>query len=384
MGTAAGVDGCHPLGIFPVENFRDGVLEGVEALMSDKIEGIFVKDAPCYRCHIQCGRIVQVKDGPYAGGQVKGPEYEAMFAFGGSCRITNVEMVITANALCDEFGVDSISAGASIAFAMELYERGILTRDDLYGLDLTWGNHRAAFLLLKKILNRDEGIGDILAEGTRVAAKKIGKGAEEYAMQVKGLEIAGYEPRSLKASGLNLATTALGANHTTGQSPQEFALQGTPGAVDRFSSAGKGKICKFNQEGIAIVETGISCIFPKAIGLVSILVYGEMLVAATGIEDFGREEKLYEVADRIINLERVFNVREGFGRKDDFLPRRIIDESPRRGPVSEQKYEMEPMLDDYYEAQGWEKLTGYPTRRKLESLGLHGVADELDKMDKLG
>ncbi|MCP4199821.1 MAG: aldehyde ferredoxin oxidoreductase family protein [Proteobacteria bacterium] len=381
MGTAAGVDGCHPLGILPVKNFRDGVLENVEELMSDKVEKIFVKDALCYRCHIQCGRILKVESGPYAG-EVKGPEYESMFSLGASLCVTNLEMVVAANGLCDEYGVDAISAGATIAFAMECYEKGILTKEDLGGLDLTWGNHEAVFELLKMTLNR-EGIGDILAEGSRVAAEKIGKGSKQYAMEVKGLELAGYEPRSLKASGLNLSTIALGANHTTGQSPQEFAPPGTPGAVDRFSKEGKGPLCKGNQESIAIVETGISCIFPKAIGLIDIPTFSKMLYAATGIEEFKSEAYLSEVAERTITLERAFNVRDGFSRKDDYLPDRLINETPTRGPVNGQKYEMDYMLDDYYKAQDWDPETGYPKAEKLEKVGLASVAEELKQMGKI-
>jgi len=382
MGTSNGIDGCHPLGILPIKNFQDGVLEGVESLMSDKMEKLIVRDSLCHRCHIQCGRILAVNHGPYAVGEVRGPEYEALFSFGGILGNTNLEMVIAANALCDEHGVDSISAGATIAFAMELYEKGIMSRKDLDGIDLTWGNHEAIYKLLKKILDR-EGAGDLLAEGSAAAAKKIGRGSERFAMHVKGLELAGYEPRAIKASGLNLATISLGANHTTGQSPEEFAPPGTPGAVDRFSKEGKGPICKRNQEDRTIVETGISCIFPRAMNILTLPVYGEMLAAATGIGMFSDTTYLSMVADRILNLERAFNVRAVFGRKNDYLPARFLEESPARGLASGQVYEMDHMLDDYYNAQGWDRATGYPTKHGMEHLGLDEAAKELDAMGRL-
>ncbi len=382
LGTAAGVGGCHPLGILPVENFRDSVLEGVENLTADKVDEIFVKDALCHRCNIQCGRVLKIKDGPYAGEEVKGPEYEAMFSFGGAINNSDMGMIVAANNLCDEYGVDAITAGVTIAFAMECYENGILTKDDLDGLDLTWGNHEAAFALLKMMLER-EGIGDLLAEGSKAAAEKIGKGSEKFAMQVKGLELAGYDPRSLKGSGVNLSTIALGANHTTGQCPQEMAPPGTPGAMDRFSPKEKGSLCKMNQEKITLVETGIMCIFPKSIGLVDESSFGKMLTAATGIEEFSDEDYFYTVAKRILTLERAFNVREGFGRKDDYLPSRLINDTPKRGPIHGQTFEADEMLDNYYEAWGWDKSTGQPTRSALESLNLKSVADDLEKLGKL-
>ncbi len=222
LGTASAVGFCHALGIYPVRNFQEGVLENVEgSLTGEKVEEIFVKDDRCQLCHIRCGTVLQVKEGPYAGEPVEGPEYETLYSFGGEIGNTDLGMIIEANRICDDYGVDTMSAGCTIGFAMELYEKKILTRQELDGLDLTWGNHEAAIELLKKIVTR-EGIGDLLAEGTRKAAQKIGKGSEQYAIQVKGLELPGYEPRGLKGSGLNLATAPLGASHCIGQCPQEI------------------------------------------------------------------------------------------------------------------------------------------------------------------
>ncbi len=382
MGTATGVAVCHSLGIYPVNNFQDGVLEETEnRLTVDETEKIFVKDYPCHHCYINCGRTLKVTQGPYAGQAVKGPEYEALFSFGGNLGNTDLAMIIEANRICDEYGLDAISAGGTISFAMELYEKGILTREELDGLDLTWGNHEAIMALLLKIVKR-EGIGDVLAEGSKGAAQKIGRGSDRYALHVKGLELPGYEPRALKASGLNLATTPLGASHVLGQSPQEMMPKGTPGAVDRFSAEGKGQIVKDNQDMIAVFETAISCIFPKALGLVTLGTLGQMLFAATGVEEFSKEGYLLEVGERIWNLERAFNAREGFTRKDDYLPERFIHESPKRGPAQGQVHEIDQMLDDYYEARAWDKKTAFPTPSKLKSLGLKAVAGELDERAK--
>ncbi len=382
MGTATGVAPCHGLGIYPVKNFQEGILGGVENLFVDKVEEYFVKDARCHRCHIRCGRILKVAKGPYAGKEVKGPEYEAMYSFGGMVGCDSLEMIVEVNRICDEYCVDTISVGSTIAFAMELFERGILTKEDVDGMDLTWGNQEAVIELVKKIVKR-EGFGDILADGTKKAAERIGKGSEKYAIHVKGLELPGYDPRALKAAGLNLATSPFGATHVTGQAPQEMMPKGTPGAIDRFSAEGKGPICMFNQDTIAIYETGIYCIFPKSIGLVDVKAFGQMFLAATGIEEFADEEYLYKVGERLWNLERAFNTREGFSRRDDYLPERFIKESVKNGPIKGQIYEMDQMLDDYYEARGWDKDTGVATRKKLESLDLKFVADDLEKMGKL-
>lgn len=156
-----------------------------------------------------------------------------------------------------------------------------------------------------------------------------------------------------------------------------------PKAVDRFSPEGKGKLCKFNQDKVAVYETGIVCLFPMALGLVDLPTLGEMLRAATGIEDFQNEDYLFTVGARILNIERAFNVREGFGRKDDSLPPRFLTEPLKSGAAQGHTFELDEMLDQYYEARGWDKSTGYPTRSALERLDLKSVADELATMGKL-
>jgi len=380
LGTATAVGYCHELGVYPEKNFQDGVLEGVNGkLTGEKVEEMFVKDSYCHRCHIHCGSILKIDNGPYAGAEVEAPEYETLYSFGGELGNTNLEMILEANRICDEYGVDTITAGCTIGFAMELYEKGILSSEELDGLDLTWGNHEAIISLLYKIVKR-EGIGDILAEGSKIAAEKIGKGSGKYSIQVKGLELPGYEPRGLKASGLNLSTAALGASHCVGQSPQE--IMGT-GSANRFEYKGKGPMCKGNQDNVAVFETIILCIFPMAFGLVTLPILKEMLYAATGIDDFNDEDKLLTIGERIWNVEHAFNVRDGFSRKDDYLPERFMKESMENGPAKGQIVEMDHLLDEYYDARGWDRETGCPQKDKLESLGLMDIADELEKMGKL-
>jgi aldehyde:ferredoxin oxidoreductase len=199
-------------------------------------------------------------------------------------------------------------------------------------------------------------------------------------MQVKGLELAGYDPRGLKGLGLNYATAALGASHCVGQCPQE--LMGT-GPNDRFAFAGKGAMCMMNQDKVASFETGIVCIFPMQFKLIDLPGLAAMLQAATGIEQFGDENYLKLVGERIWNMERAFNCREGFTRADDRLPERFLRESHGEGPLAGKTVELEAMLDEYYDVRGWDRKTGCPTRAKLESLGLSAVAAELERHNRL-
>jgi aldehyde:ferredoxin oxidoreductase len=381
LGTAAAVGFCHELGIYPVRNFQRGVMPEVNGnLTAAKFDELFQSDAYCKSCPIHCGSIYKVPPGPFSGKPCEGPEYETLYSFGGEIGNSDPALVLEANRLCDDYGVDTMTAGATIGFAMECYEKGILTKNDLDGIELTWGNQAAVMALLKKMVLR-EGAGDLLAEGSRMAAGKIGKGSEAYAMQVKGLELAGYDPRGLKGLGLNYATAPLGASHCVGQCPQE--LMGT-GPNDRFAFTGKGAMAAMNQDNVATFETGIVCIFPMQFKLIDLTGLAAMLQAATGIAEFGDEAYLKLVGERIWNMERAFNCREGFTRADDRLPERFLSEMHPEGPLAGQVSELEAMLDEYYEVRGWDKATGRPTRATLERLGLAAAADELARWGRLG
>ncbi|MBN2108278.1 MAG: hypothetical protein JW832_12710, partial [Deltaproteobacteria bacterium] len=381
LGTAAAVGFCHQMGIYPVRNFQAGIMAGVDGnLTAAKFDELYQSDAYCKSCPIHCGSIYKVPPGRFSGEPCEGPEYETLYSFGGEIGNSDPSLVIEANRLCDDYGVDTMTAGATIGFAMECYEKGLLDKNDLDGSELAWGNQEAIMALLKKMVLR-EGAGDLFADGSRMAAQKIGKGAEKYAIQVKGLELAGYDPRGLKGLGLNYATAPLGASHCVGQCPQE--LMGT-GPNDRFASAGKGSMCMMNQDKVAAFETGIVCIFPMQFHLIDFAGLAAMLQAATGIEQFGDENYVKLVGERIWNLERACNVREGFTRADDRLPARFLEETHPEGPLAGSTVELEAMLDEYYSVRGWDKKTGFPTRAKLEQLGLKDSADELARSGRLG
>ncbi|MEE8380975.1 MAG: aldehyde ferredoxin oxidoreductase family protein [Thermodesulfobacteriota bacterium] len=380
LGTSGMTALMHEMGMHPVKNFQKGLMPDFSGLEPDKLEEIFQKNEGCFGCFIKCGCVYQVKEGRYKGGSVVGPEYETMWSFGANLYNTDLGFVMAANKLCDDYGLDTISAGSSIGFAMELFEKGILSASDLDGLDLSWGNHQAAYKLLKKIVKR-EGIGDILALGTRKAAHKIGKNAEKYAMHVKGLEIPAYEPRSAKGHGLNLATSNIGASHMTGYCGQE--LFGIPERIDRFTTEGKGALTKFNQDNAAAYDSLLICGFPASFQWMGPEHYAKFLFAATGIEEFADKDYILRCGERIYTIERAFNARDGFARKDDRLPERFIKEPIPDGPCKGQIFEMDMLLDDYYKARGWDIETGFLEEKNMLDLGLKSEAAELKKAGRL-
>ncbi len=376
VGTTNTSDITNPLGIFPVRNFRYGQQQGYQRLSAEEYRKFRIGDFGCYSCSSRCGKIHKVTTGPYAGVWSHGPEYESNWAFRGSVDNTSIEATIAADQICDDYGLDTISTGSTIGFAYELYEKGILTKNDTDGLELTYGNHAAMIALINKIAKR-EGIGNVLAEGTKRAADIIGKGAEDYAMQSKGLEFPAYEPRGAKCLGLNYATSNIGGSHGYGYAPQEVFGNPFPRPVDRFAEEENADIVVFNQHSGAMQELGILCVFCTMFGWIPQL-YGKMLVAATGFEKIAEPNYLQRVAERVINMERSFNVREGFSREHDTLPKRMLTEplhtngAPGEGQMVRN---LDKFLDKYYQIRGWTP-DGKPTPEKLNALGLGFVLKE--------
>ncbi len=377
MGTTNTQDVANRLGIYPVRNFRYGQQPDHDKLTGQKYRKFRTGDFGCYSCSVRCGKRHFVPDGPYAGVRSEGPEYETIWAFTGPIDSTNIEATIAADRLCDDLGLDTISTGNCIGFAYELYEKGILTKKDTEGLELTYGNHATMIALIKKIALR-QGLGDILAEGSRQAAVTIGGGAEACAMQVKGLELPGYEPRGTKSMGFNYATSNIGASHCYGYARQEVFGATVPRMVDRFSEAENADIVVYNQDSTAMSEVGIVCAFTRNWPWFSPL-FGKMLAAVTGIDQFADNEYLSRVGERIVNLERAFNVREGFRRQQDALPPRMLSEPLHTGEAPGEGQtirEQEQFLDRYYECRGWTG-DGIPSPRKLNDLGLDYVVKDM-------
>ncbi|MFA5316780.1 MAG: aldehyde ferredoxin oxidoreductase family protein, partial [Dehalococcoidales bacterium] len=359
------------LGMSPTRNFREGVLPGWEKIEATNYHPLRVRHYACHNCMVHCASLTKVHTGHYKGWWSEGPEYETIWGFTGPIVSNEIGLTIAADRLCDELGVDTISAAGSIALAYEMYEKGLITKEDTGGLELIYGRHEPVLPLIRQIASR-QGFGDLMAEGTREMARRIGQGSEDYAIHVKGLELPGYDPRGAKSHGLNLMTTAIGADHNSGYASQEshgVAYKGK--TLDRFATEGKGELTKYNQDMTAIHDCGILCVFPSVLFMRDSLdLFGRLLSAATGIKDFEDTDHLWKIGDRIMNLERMFNVREGFGRKDDVMPKRITGQTLPEGPSAGKWFEAEELLADYYRVRGWDLETGVPTPEKLKELGL--------------
>jgi aldehyde:ferredoxin oxidoreductase len=382
IGTPMVVDHTCHMGIFPTKNYAaTGAYDPIDKLGVEIQMTRNVGKEHCYGCPVGCSQLKLAKTGDYAGILTEGPEFETMYSFGGVTGVEDIDAIIAADRLADELGFDSISSGVSVAFAMELYEKGILTKEDTGGLNLSFGNHQAMIKILQQMAYR-EGIGAILADGTQAAAAKIGKGSEKYAMHVKGLELPAYDVRGAKAHGLNYATSYTGADHCRGYAFQEIFGIPIPKEVDRFAAEGKGELTKWNQDvRTATTDAPTMCAFLLDMAVPGIATQNtaDLLAGITGF-DYSADE-IQTAGERINNLAAAFNVREGFSRKDDTLPERLLTE-PLPGGAAKGHYisreELDLMLDEYYEARGWSKETGAPSRKKLTELGLGYVADQLN------
>jgi len=380
-GTPSNVDNTCALGIFPAKNwtatgaFTPVEQIGVEALHTRNAGRLF-----CAGCPVGCSQLNLARTGSYEGILAEGPEFETMYSFGGQTGVEDVDSIIAADRLADELGLDTISAGVTIGFAMELFEKNILTPADTGGLDLHFGNHEVMVALLRLMAFR-EGIGDLLADGVKEAAAEIGKGAEKYALHVKGLELPGYDVRGAKAHGLSYATAFTGADHNRGYAFQEIFGIPIPYPVNRFESKGKGTLTKWNQDvRTATADCPTMCVFllDMAVPHFARENTAALMEAATGLTY--TPEQIERVGERINNLARVFNAREGFGRAEDTLPERVLTEPLQSGASKGHlisKKELQDMLDEYYGARGWDINTGIPTRDKLTELGLDYAADQL-------
>ncbi|MBI2184969.1 MAG: aldehyde ferredoxin oxidoreductase family protein [Thaumarchaeota archaeon] len=369
FGTSNDAIKCNKHGVLPTRNFQTGVFEGALDISGEamKAKGYIKGKTGCYNCHLECGRLTVVDKGPYAGAVTEGPDYDTLFSLGSNCGNSNVESVIAADMLCDTLGLDTISTGVVVSFAMECFERGIWSLKDTDGIDLRFGNHEAIVKLIPMIAYR-QGIGDMLAEGVKMAAGHLGKGAQRYAMHVKGLEIGGYDPRGSSGIGFSMALGSRGGCHH-GQGyliPQELTLA----SVDRYAVKGKGVLVKENGEERRACDSAVACKFARyGIGDLA-----EMLSAVTG-ETYGSDE-LHVIGERVNNVERAYNVREGIRRRDDYLPKRFLEEPMPDGPAKGRIIDNESLLEDFYAVAGWDSQ-GVPTRRKLEAIGLSDLYREL-------
>jgi len=371
-GTPQFADPVNEAGIFPTRNFQEGVFEGEPKTNARAMrEQIVKRDTACYACPIACGKYSFIAEGKYAGTMVEGPEYETLWAFGAQCGVDDLGAIAAANMWCDRYGLDTISAGNAIGFAMECYERRLLTPKRCDGLKLKFGNHEVFAELLRKMAHR-EGVGALLCDGVRVAAKKIGKGSKDFAIHVKGMELPAYDPRGAWGMALAYSTSCRGGCHLKAWT---LGAEVFEAKYDRFSTEGKAKLVVGLQNTRAAMDsTGVCIIGSRAIGTEEM---ARIMSTATGWSFTA--ERILEAGERIYTLERLLAVREGITRKDDTLPPRLLNEALPSGPskgVRLRKEDLDQMLNEYYKLRGWNK-NGVPTRAKLEELELKDIADDL-------
>ena len=372
-GTPMVVDAMTEMGIYSIKNWSaTGQINMIKGLGRAAQDTMIINRNPCYDCPVACSQVKLVTSGPYAGYLSEGPEFETTYSLGSTVGVDYLPAVIAADRLCDEYGIDTISAGVSIGWAMELYEKGILTKKDTDGLDLMFGNHAAMIEMLRKI-SYQEGLGALLGQGTKKAAAKIGKGTADYAMQIKGLELPAYDVRGAKAHGLNYATSYTGADHNRGYAFQEIFDIPIPEKVDRNAIKGKGKLTKWNQDTRSVTcDCATMCAFllDMAVPAVACQNTADLVNAAAGTNFTSAE--IEKIGERLNNIARLFNIGEGFTRKDDTFPKRIMTEPIKAGASKGQlisQQNLDEMLDEYYAERGWDK-SGVPTPAKLKKLGI--------------
>jgi aldehyde:ferredoxin oxidoreductase len=387
-GTQGLVESLNAAGMLPTRNFRQGVFERVDDLKWEAYEKhIFTRARSCYACAVHCKREIAIDGQPSLYG---GPEYESVAAFGSCCGVGDVVMVARANELCNAYGLDVISTGATLAFAMECFEKGLIGLADTDGIELRFGNAAALLPMVEKIARR-QGIGHLLAEGSRRAAEAIGGGSLSFTMQVKGQELAMHDPRGKYNVGVGYAVSEIGADHLVAMHDPTLASAEAQSFKNAqalgISQAQPVRVLNdVKMEHFYTLERWVSlgkalgwCFFgpaPRSF----ILVEDALAVvrAATGW-DFGLEEAL-RTGERATNMARMFNVREGFTRRDDRLPERLF-EPLENGVLAGQPYpreDFERALSRLYTLKGWDPETARPLRQRLEALSLGWAADLLE------
>lgn len=376
LGTVENVLVHNSLACMPTRNYNNASFEGAEKVSGEVLNEKYVaKIIGCSSCAMRCEHMCVVSEGPYKNTMTR-MEYETLWALGPYCGVDRLDAIIKGMQLTNYYGVDAISAGVIVGFAMDCYEKGILSQKELDGIDARFGNHEAMIQLVEKIGKR-EGIGDVLADGVKIASEKIGKGSEKLAAHIKGVEVTGYDLRCLKTAALGFAVSFRGADHNR-HGAYAFDVKGK---VNRLiAEKGRGKLVKGMEDSYAVIDSLVVCKFSRGTYFKEWEDMSKLYSVVTGYEMTPDELKL--AGERINNIGRVFNVREGLGRKDDTLPYMVMhnpipDEGPSKGAVFTQA-ELDLLLDDYYEARGWTK-EGIPTEQKLKELGMEDVIPMIRK-----
>jgi aldehyde:ferredoxin oxidoreductase len=373
LGTPSNVLNMNRLGVLPTRNYQNGEFEGAEKVSGEYMKEHFTEKAvACAGCPIGCEQVAHIKDGEYAGARTS-IDYESLFAFGPNCGVDDLAAVVAAIERCDAYGMDTMSTGVTISWAMECFQRGILTKEDFGGVEPVWGNHQAVFDLVKKIAYR-EGIGDLLAEGTKRAAAKVGKGSEHFAMNVKGLEAAGYDARGFQTFALGCAVGTRGPCHNRSLAYEADAK----GTVDRLSGGPeRGMIAAEAENFAGVLDTMMFCKFIRNCFKDLYQDVPALYAYTTGISMTADEVK--EIGERSWNIKKAFNIREGWTKDDDWLPGRWLkDPMPSGGSKGAyvKPEVLREMISAYYKARDWTP-EGLIPKAKLIALGLDDIAKDI-------
>ena len=367
-GTSGSISSVNELRALPVRNYQFPYFDGVEHLGSERIREkieageMRLVSRSCWMCPVGCEKSIRILRGRHEGDETS-IEFESLAMLGPNLGVSDLHSVLHFMTLCDDFGIDTVSTGGVIAFAMECFQRGIISKQEADGIELSWGNDRAIEELIKKI-SLGAGIGKTLRHGSFKASKELAKDASEYAMQVKGLEIPAWSPAAFRGMGLVYAIGDRGGDHL--QAPmmrieqKSWVLPGLgPVVMDRSASENKGDVATVVQDVKAIIDSLVMCLLSSKLDLEE---YSLMLSATMGTEIQPRD--LLKIGERVINLGRLFNIREGVSRKDDVLPERF-----HKNQVGQSEGAFDGMVDQYYRARAWDR-EGRPTLRKLVDLNL--------------
>ncbi len=376
FGTSVVLDLVNVRGGFPTRNWQMGEFEHSEDINGPAIsDNILNRNVACFACPIACGRGTEIRKGKYAGAKGEGPEYETVGTFGGMCYVNDLEAITMAGYLCNDYGIDTISAGSTIAFAMECFEKGILTAEHTGGREIKFGDADIIVDLVHLIAKR-EGVGDLLAEGTMRIAEKLGQGSADFAMHVKGLELPAYDSRAVQMTGLTYATANRGGDHITAyvQGPTfsdvPFLIVEDSEIKDPFKAdPGEVKVAVDLEEMLTTFDCVGAC---KFMGMcLNADDWVELVNLVTGWDLSTAEYK--RAGERVYNLARAFSNREGLTAEDDTLPKRLLEEPLPGGPAEGHVNELPLLLDTYYQMRGWDKSSGRPTAEKLSELGLDEI-----------
>ncbi|MEM4735204.1 MAG: aldehyde ferredoxin oxidoreductase family protein [Candidatus Thorarchaeota archaeon] len=398
-GTSGSIAGVNELHAFPGRNWQTGYTENVYPITGQALveRGYLKRRVACFGCTIGCHRYCEITKGPNAGVASGGPEYETFGALGNGPGCIDTEVVIRLNEICNRLGLDTISAGAIVQWAIESYKRGVLSKEDTDGLELDWGRAKEIEQALIAMANREGKLGNLLADGLKIATQKVGKDSIKWAMMnAKGLEQSNVETRSAKAYALAFAVNPRGNDHLMTETFAEFGA--SPEAqelIEKLTGSKKWASPHFTEYRAEIVRWHEDCYeVTDSLGFcafTSTAAYGvnpdnmaRLWEAATGIRM--TEEEIMRTGRRVVTLEKAFNVTRGATRAHDNLPWRLMNEGAASGPLKGQmnsQKELDQMLDRYYTLHEWDLRTSWPTRATYEKLGLKDVADYLDKIGKL-